>query len=140
MARKRVTVRLILDIISTTLEETALVVIVLWGLPKIGIYIPLAGLIAMMAALLAYAIFSYRMGSRALRRKPVDGLPNMVGSKGKVMTSLAPEGFVKIKGELWQATSADRRIKSGEEITVIRQDRLKLVVCKYSSEGFREAE
>ena len=77
-------------IFSTLLEEIALVVIVLWGLPQVGIQIPLAGLIALMAAWGAFSVFTYRVGSRALRRKPVVGLPDMVGSKGKVVSRFDP--------------------------------------------------
>ena len=131
-------VRLILAIFSTLLEEAALVVIVLWGLPQLGIRIPLAGLIAVMVAWGAFSVFTYRMGSRALRRKPVIGLPTMVGSKGKVVSPLALEGLVRIKGELWEAKSKGRRIHTGEEVTVVGQDGLKLVVRRSKPGDERE--
>ena len=127
------TARLIFAIISTILEETALVVVVLWGLPKIGIRIPLGGLIALMMAWLTYSLITYRMGSRALRKKPLINLPDMVGSKGKVVSRLAPEGLVRIKGELWVATSDDGEMESGEEIIVVAQDSLKLLVRSSST-------
>ena len=124
------TIRLILAIVSTLLEEAALAVVVLWGLPQLGIHIPLAGLIALMVAWGAYAVISYRIGSRALGKKPEVGLPHMVGSKGKVVSPLEPEGLIRIKGELWIAKSAGGRIDIGEEVTVAGQDGLKLVVRK----------
>ncbi|MBA7694460.1 hypothetical protein ES703_103071 [subsurface metagenome] len=120
--------RLVWAIISILLEEAAIVAIVLWGLPRLDIDIPLAGLIALMVAWGAYSVITYRRGSRALRRKPLDGLPDMVGSQGEVVSPLAPEGLVRIKGELWQAESASGRIDTGEEVTVLRQDGLKLIV------------
>ncbi len=120
--------RLILAILSTTLEEAALVVIVLWGLPQLGIRIPLAGLIAMMVAWCAISVTIYRIGSRALRRKPLDLLPNMVNVKGKVVSPLDPEGLVRIKGELWVAKSAGGRIDAGEDVIVNEQEGLKLNV------------
>lgn len=120
--------RLILAILSSLLEEAALVAVVLWGLPKLGINIPLAGLIALVLALTAYAVITYRLGSRALKKKPVAGLTDMVGSKGKVVSPLDPEGLVRIQGELWQCRSVDRRIDVGEEVTVVGQDGLKLIV------------
>ncbi len=122
------TARLIFTVVSTILEEAALVVIVLWGLPRIGIQIPLWGLIVLMVAWGAYSIFTYRLGSRALRRKQVVGLPDMVGTKGEVVSPLAPEGMVRIKGELWVAKSASGEMKPGEEVIVVGQERLKLVV------------
>ena len=120
--------RLIIAIISTVLEEAVLAAGVLWGLPRLGIHIPLWVLIIVMLAWGAYAIITYRMGSRALLKKPVDGLTDMVGSKAKVVSPLAPEGVIKIKGELWVAKSAGRRIEAGEEVIVVGQDRLKLAV------------
>lgn len=124
--------RLIIAIVSTTLEEAALAVGVLWGLPKLGIHIPLWVLIIVMLAWGAYTISTYRMGSRALRRKPVHGLTAMLGSEGKVVSPLVPEGMVRIKGELWVAKSAGGEIDAGEEVTVVGQDGLKLIVRKSS--------
>ena len=134
------TARLILAIVSTLLEEAALVAIVFWGLPRFGIYIPLWGLVLLMIAWCAYNVYAYRIGSRALRRKPVAGLTVMVDSKGEVVSRLAPEGFVRIKGELWQATSVDKNIKVGEEVTVVGQDGLKLVVTKNSTSDLEESQ
>jgi len=131
-------VRLILAILSSLLEEAALVAVVLWGLPRLGIHLPLAGLIALMAALAAYDVITYRLGSRALKRKPVAGLSDMVGSTGKVVDSLDPEGLVRIRGELWQSKSADRRIDTGEEVIVVGQDGLKLIVRKVEAGNKKE--
>ena len=124
--------RLIIAIVSTVLEEAALAAGVLWGLPRLGIHIPLWVLIIVMAAWCAYTVITYRMGSRALRRKPVHGLTAMLGSKGKVVSPLVPDGMVRIKGELWVAKSASGRMDTGEEVTVVRQDGLKLIVRKRS--------
>ena len=125
--------RLIWAIVSTLLEEAAIAAIVLWGLPRLDIEIPLAGLIAVMVAWGAYSVTTYRRGSRALKKEPLCGLPDMVGSQGEVVSPLVPEGLVRIKGELWQAESASGRMDTGEEITVVGQDGLKLIVRKSSA-------
>ncbi len=127
------TARLILAIVSVILEEAAIAVIVLMGLPRVGINIPLPGLIAVMVLWLVYAVVTYRVGSRALSRKPLISLPDMLGSQGKVVRQLAPEGLVRIKGELWVARSAGKKIKIGAKIIVVAQDGLKLVVQESSS-------
>ena len=98
--------RLVMAIFSTLVEEAALAAVVLFGLPRVDIEIPLAGLITLMVLWAAFAVFLYRMGSRALSRKPIVGLPDMIGSKGKASSLIAPEGYVRIKGELWEAKSA----------------------------------
>jgi len=131
--------RLILAIISTILEEAAIVAIVLLGLPRLGIHVPLAGLIALMAAWGAYSIIIYRMGSRALSRKPVIRLP-VTGSHGRVVSRLAPEGLVRIESELWVATSAGAEIDVGTEVIVVEQDGLKLIVRKSNAGDLKATE
>ena len=128
------TVRLTLAIISTILEEAAIGVIVLWGLPQLNIHIPLWGLIIMMVVWAAYSIFTFRIGTRALMRGDVVGLPNMIGCKGAVVSPLTPEGLVRIHGELWIAKSAGGEMKKNEQIIVVSQDRLKLVVQSGSAD------
>lgn len=125
--------RLIIAIFSTLMEEVALAVIVLWGLPQLGIRIPLAGLIVLMVAWGAFSIMTYRAGSRALRKKPLVSLPDMLNGKGKVVSPLDPEGLVRIKNELWVAESTSGRLDTGEEITVVGQEGLKLTVRKSGS-------
>ncbi len=131
--------RLILAIVSTLLEEAAIAVIVLLGLPKLGLYLPLPGLIAGMVLWLAYSVVIYRAGSRALRRKPVINIP-VIGSKGKVVSPLAPEGLVRIKGELWVATSSGKKLGVGREVIVEEQDGLRLVVRRSSPSNLEKTE
>lgn len=125
-----ITPRLIIAIITTALEEAAIAVIVLWLLPKIDVNLPLFALVLIMLAWLGFSVFTYRLGSRALRRKPEGGLSDMLGMRGEVVRRLDPEGMVRIKGELWKAKSAGRKIETGEEVTVVGQMGLKLIVRK----------
>jgi membrane-bound ClpP family serine protease len=120
--------RLIVAIITTLIEEAALAALVLWGLPALGINLHVGVLIALMAALAAYAITTYLMGTRALKKKPVVGLPDMVGARGKAVSALAPDGTVRIKGELWESKAEGRKINAGADVTVVGQDGLKLIV------------
>ena len=125
--------RLTYTIISIILEEAAIIAVVLWGLPRIDIHLHLAVLIAIMLACVVFSVFIYRVGTRALMRKPMVGLPGMVGSRGKVVSRLAPTGVVKINTELWEAKSAAGRIRAGEDITVVGQEALVLVVRRTGS-------
>ncbi len=127
--------RLIMAIVTTLLYELALIVVVLWGLPRLGIYIPIAGLVVLVLALGAVAIATYRKGSQALGKKAVVGLSSMIGSKAKVVSKIDPEGMVKVKGELWKAQSTGERIDVGEEVTVVGQKRLKLIVHRDSGKS-----
>jgi membrane-bound ClpP family serine protease len=122
--------RLIFAILATLGEEIALALFVLLGLPRLGVTVPLGGLIAMMAGLATYGVFSYRLGSRALRKKPLAGFTDMVGSKGTVIEPLVPRGIIRIGSELWEAESTDRELAAGEKVIVIGQQGLRLMVRK----------
>ncbi len=54
----------------------------------------------------------------------------MVGAAGKAAGNLAPEGMVKIRGELWGAISEEDEIVAGESIIVTGEKGLKLLVRK----------
>ncbi len=116
-------------------EEIALALFILLGLPRLGVKIPLGGLIAMMAGLAAYGVVSYRLGSRALRKKPVTGFTDMVGVSGIVIEPLTPKGVIKIGSELWEAESAEHPIGVGEEVIVVERSGLKLIVRKGSTDS-----
>jgi membrane-bound ClpP family serine protease len=127
------TARLILAIVSTLAVEAALFTIWRWVLPEWEIEIPLAALIAVMVVYAIFAVVDFWFVTLVLKRQAVVGLSTMIGSKGKVMSPLDPEGLVTIKGELWGAKSIDRNIGNGELVTVVGQDGLKLIVRKASS-------
>jgi len=132
--------RLIVAIISTLLEEIVLVVVVLWGLPQIGVEIPLPGLIILMVLWSGFAVFSYMMGSRALKRELVHNLPVAAGSTGRVVRRLAPDGMIKVRDELWDARSAHHDVEVGEKVIVIGHDGLKLIVKRESTDDKAETE
>lgn len=122
------TARLILAIVSTALEESAIVVIWRWLLPEFGIELPLTVLVGVMAAWALFSVTIFIITTRILKKQVMIGLPSMMGCRGKVAKELAPEGLVKIKGELWGATSAEGKLSEGEEVEVVGEDGLKLVV------------
>ena len=130
--KKKLSGRLIMASISSLLEQTAIVFIVFWVVPITGVRMPLWGSIILLVFLMvgwaAWSIIGYRKGSRALEKKPLVGLPDMIGSRGEVVRPLTPEGMVKIRGELWAAQSENGDVHSGRKVTVVGQDRLKLVV------------
>jgi len=120
--------RLIIAIISSLLDEVIIIAIILWGLPKLGIYIPLYGTVLIVIAFAVYAVIIYRIGSRSLRRRPVLGLTDMVGVQGRTVSLLNPDGFVRIKGELWDSVTEGDTIEVGIDVIVTQQNGLKLTV------------
>ena len=121
--------RLLAAFISVIIQEAVIAVIVLFGLPQIGVRLALPVLVILMLVWLTISVIIYRVGSTALRRKPVPGLAEMIDNIGKVVNPLDPEGLVKIKDELWQAKAEDKSlIDAGEEVVVVGQEGLKLIV------------
>ena len=120
--------RLVLAIISTIVEESAILISGIWLLPMVGIKIPALLIVGIMFIWFGWSVFTYRKGTWALSHKPVKGLVNMTGLNGIVVKVLQPDGLIKIHGELWKSGSISGNIEVGTEVTVVRQEGLKLLV------------
>jgi membrane-bound serine protease (ClpP class) len=83
----------------------------------------------LMLANLSFSIFTYIMGIRALRKLPTGGTAGIIGCQGIVITPLNPTGYVKVRGELWKASSAIP-LASGDTITVTSIDGLMITVIR----------
>jgi membrane-bound ClpP family serine protease len=121
--------RLIIAVFSLTLEEVAIYAIWRWILPEFNMGMQLYVLILAMVAWAAFAIGSFIVVTRALRRPQILGFPSMVGSVGEVVSPLAPDGLVRIRGEIWIAVLDEgEKAEVAEEITVTDMDGLRLHV------------
>jgi len=118
------------SVISTILQEIAIVAIVLWVLPDFNIHVPLWGLVILVVAFAVYAYVTYRLGRMALILKPMVAPETIIGNQGKVVRPLNPEGYVKIQGVLWKASCVESELEVGDEVVVVEIDRLKLIVCR----------
>jgi membrane-bound serine protease (ClpP class) len=78
------------------------------------------------------AIFAFIIGAiiRAHRRQVTTGKEGMLGRLAVAQTAIDPSGTVFIEGSLWTATTEGDRIEPGEDVIVIKVDRLKLKVAK----------
>ena len=120
--------RLVMAVVSTSLEEAAIWAIWRFLLPEAGIHLPVGALVGIMVPWGAFSIWLFIFTSRVLRKQSEVGLPSMVGALGRVTSRLAPEGLVKIRGELWKASSDGGDIEAGEPIVVVGERGLKLLV------------
>jgi membrane-bound ClpP family serine protease len=130
MDNKMTTARLVLAIISTILEEAAIYVVWRWLLPEFDINLPFPVLVGIMVAWACFGVSLFVFTTRTLKKQVPAGLPSMVGTKGRVVSALTPEGLVRIKSELWVATSTKGDIDKDDEVEVVGEDGLKLVVRK----------
>ena len=123
---------IVFSIVTGLLEEAALAAVVLWLLPLLGVNIPIWGLILLMVGYGVYEGIIYRIGTKALGRKPIVSLEAMVGCRGEAATPLAPDGYVRVEGELWWAFSTGPNIDEGDEVVVVEVKRLTLLVAALS--------
>ncbi len=126
---------IIYNIATGLLKGAVLLLIILWLLPLWGINIPVWGLVLVIFAFLVYEIVTFRLGRRALAKKPVIWAEALIGCCGKATTPLTPDGYVQINGELWHAIASDTNINEGDEIVVLELNRLTLRVVLYSETG-----
>ena len=122
----------IFNIATGLLKFAGLAAITLWLLPLWGINIPIWGLSLLIIAFIIYEIVTFRLGRRALERKPVIWRGAIVGCCGKATTPLTPKGYVQVNGELWRAISSGTNINEGDDIVVVEMDRLILCVSPLS--------
>ncbi len=118
----------IFTIVTGLLKGAALLSIVLWLLPMWGVRIPVWGFILVVGAFLAYEIVTFRLGKRALEKKPAIWSEAIIGRLGKATTPLIPHGYVQVDGELWRAVSSDTNINEGDDLVVVEMDKLTLRV------------
>ena len=90
-------------------------------------------LIIITIGVLLALFFAFGMAAviKAHRRKAQTGKEEMIGLSGEVVEPLAPEGMVRVRGELWRARSRDGElIHIGEKVKVVEMDGLKLIVVR----------
>lgn len=86
-------------------------------------------IIFMVIGTAAFFIFAVGFGLKAQRRKTTTGEGGMVGEVGVARSSLKPEGYVFVHGEIWKA-EADQPIEQGEKVIVTGVEKLTLKVTK----------
>src|SRR4030042_5278612 len=96
---KRLTLsRLAIAVVTMAAEQAAIWTIWRWLLPELGVELPLLVVVVVMAAWAVFGIWLFIFTTRTLKKQVPVGLPSMIGARGKVVDTLAPEGMVKIEG------------------------------------------
>lgn len=85
-------------------------------------------IIAVTLVTLLFFFFIVTMGLRAQKLKPVSGSDNLIGKEGVAMSSIDQEGWVKVDGETWKATTENLPIAPGSSVRVMGRLGLTLTV------------
>lgn len=72
--------------------------------------------------------FVVTKGLRAQRARPVTGTEGLIGAVGVARGDLAPQGYVLVQGERWQAVAEDGEVKQGARVEVVGIDGFRLKV------------
>ena len=113
-------------------DDIAIAIFVIWGLPAMGIKLPIGAVAGIISGVVARSVITYRLGRRALLKKPKLGFDNMVGNIGRVVEPINPEGLVKINNELWKARYSNEGSRDsepvGSEVIVVSRRGITLLV------------
>jgi membrane-bound serine protease (ClpP class) len=96
-------------------------------LPELRVH--LWTLLPVVLAFAAFAIALVRLVLQAQRRRALTGAEGLAGVRGETATDLDPEGWVRVRGELWRARS-DEPVRRGETVEVVSMEGLRLRVRK----------
>jgi len=110
------------------LDEAVALVLVLLVLWFLKIRIPLSGVIVI-ALLLGTSVFiTHKVIIPSFHKRRATGSEGMIGQEGEVIEPLTPFGVVRVEGELWKAKSVDEDIAVGDDVEILRLNRLILEV------------
>lgn len=78
--------------------------------------------------LLLTDVFQILIWLRWRNKKSITGIESIVGAEGRAVTTLDPDGQVRVRGQLWSA-HATERVEVGDDVTVTAVEGLKLEVA-----------
>jgi membrane-bound serine protease (ClpP class) len=99
------------------------------GLPGVSPY-TIAGVAVGLGGFFFFAVYKVY---KARQARPTTGREGLIGDIAETRTDLAPTGMVFVDGELWNATSLDGSIPSGQRVEVVAADGLQLKVKRTSN-------
>ncbi len=117
-----------LIILVSLIDDIIILAVVIGVLWYFKVKLPIWAMIFIGLALGAFIFVRTWAVLPSLRRKKVTGAEGMIGMVGEVVTSLKPNGVIRVGGEYWKAKSLDGEIESGEEVEVQGIYRLNLEV------------
>ncbi len=92
------------------------------------IHVPLWIAIAIPVGKFLKFIIVYPLVRRSVRQPIYSGMESLIGERGLATETLNPQGYIKLRGELWKAVSNEGPIPSGTQVEVCRLERTRLVV------------
>ena len=126
--RDRTTVKKWTMVLVALLDDIAILAVlllVLWFF-KVKFTWPIITVISLLFGGRVY--MTYQAVGHSIHQKKVTGSEAMIGLECEVIESLTPTGTVRVGVEYWKAKSVDKHVAAGEDVEIIRVNRLTLEV------------
>jgi len=102
--------------------------LMLFDAPEADLRVSLKVMIPAVLTTAGLFFFALTAAIRAFRQPLTTGPQWLVGETGVALTSLSPEGQVRVRGEIWRSIAEGEAIPEGERVKVVRVDNLTLRV------------
>jgi len=119
-----------LIVLASLIDDALVLALVFVGLWYFHVKITWTIILVIALAIIGFVFIMHKAVIPSLRRRRVTGREGMIGMTGRVTQPLEPNGMVLIKGEYWQAKSAEGKIEIGEHVEVVGIDGLEVEVRK----------
>ncbi len=117
-------------VLVSLIDDVLIVAVVILALWYFKVKLPWWAIILITLALGAFIFVRTWFVVPSFRQKKATGTEAMIGMECQVVESLTPLGVVKVCGELWKAKSIDGDVAIGEEVEILRIERLKIEVMR----------
>ncbi|MGW8187870.1 MAG: NfeD family protein [Desulfobacterales bacterium] len=128
--RKRLTPKVVLRYALIQLPGIVLLVLVILLINRWWVTVPLWLGLGIVGLSIVKDLVLFPLLWRSYAGGDPDDPSSMVGRRGIVIGRLDPEGYVRVRGELWRAETVnnDRPLEEGQRVAVVKVSGLKLYV------------
>jgi membrane protein implicated in regulation of membrane protease activity len=130
--RERLTPKVVLRYALIQLPGTVLLVLVILLINRWWVTVPLWLGLGIVGLAIVKDLVLFPLVWRSYVGGNPDDSSSMIGRRGIVIGRLDPEGYVRVRGELWRAETVenDRPVEEGQSVAVVEVSGLKLYVRK----------
>ena len=91
-------------------------------------YLPLSTALPIYIVILIVAGFCHYFMYQSMRVKARTGLEAMIGGEALVLEDIDPDGKIRFKNELWNATARGKKILAGKKVRTLKARGLVLIM------------
>lgn len=109
----------VLAVMGILADEMAILVILAFILPAMGINVPPKIIALLIVILLVKDVVFIPLLLPVLEKRAITGREALLGERARVVEELSPQGLVKLGSELWRAECLNGSAQEGEDVVVV---------------------